>query len=119
MEVRVEISELVRQIIAIRNYIERFLAKAFLHLDHIFAQTVFSRQLIAHGKVVNFLILVHLIVDVGLHTLAGPLDVPLIALCLVHAIRLEHSLHEFSIRLHHLEEHVELRLFILTWLREA
>ena len=68
---------------------------------------------------VYLLVLVYLLVDVVLHGLGGPHDVPFIAFGLVHAVRLKDCLDEPCIGLDHLVEHVELRLLVLAWLREA
>ena len=68
---------------------------------------------------VDLLVLIHGLVDVGLDTLRGPHDIPLVALGLAEAARLHHSLDQLGIGLHHLEEHLELRLLVLTWLGVA
>ena len=65
---------------------------------------------------VDLLVLIHGFIDVRLYALTSPKDVPLVALSLAKTARLHHTLDQFSVGLDHFEEHLELRLLILTWL---
>ena len=58
VKVGVEVCEFVWEDISVGDYIERLLAKLFLHLDNIGAKTVLSSQLAAHREVVYFLVFV-------------------------------------------------------------
>ena len=119
MEVRVEVGKLVGQDVRVGKNIEDLLAEALLHLDDVLAESVFASQLARHREVVNLLVIVHRLINVGLYALARPHYVPFIALCLAQAIRLHDSLDKLSVGLHHLEKHVELGLLVLAWLRVA
>ena len=110
---RVEVGKLVREDVRVRQNIEDFLAEALLHLYDVFAQTVFSSQLIRHREVIDLLVLVHGLVDVRLDALTCPQDVPFITFGLAESTGLHDSLDELGVRLHHLEEHLELCLLVL------
>ena len=116
VEVGVKVSELVRQDVRVRYNIEQIFAEAFLHFNNVFAQSIFSSELIGAGKVVYLLVLVHGFVHEGLKTLRGPEHVPLVALCLAQTIRLHDSFDQLCVGLDHFEKHIELSLFVLTWL---
>ena len=90
MEVGVEVSELIGEDVGVRNDVETVFAELLLHFDNIFAKAVFPGELARAGKVVDFLVLVEVVVDVLLLRLTGPEDVPVVALCLAEAVRLEH-----------------------------
>ena len=82
MEVRVEVGKLVRQDVRVGKDIEDLLAEALLHLDDVLAKSVFASELARHREVVNLLVIIHCLIDVGLYALARPQYVPFIALCL-------------------------------------
>ena len=116
---RVKVGKLIWQNIAVGKNVESFFAEALLHLHDVLAQAVLPRQLIAHREVVDLLVLAHLLIDVAFNTLTRPLDVPLVALRLIHAVCFKNGFDKTRIGFHHFEEHVKLRLLILAWLREA
>lgn len=119
MEVRVEVGKLVRQNVRVRNNVERLFAETLLHLDHIFAQTILSCQLVRAREVIDLLELIHLIVHETFDALRRPQHVPLVAFGLPEAICLHNGLDKLSIGFHHFEKHVELRLLVLARLRVA
>ena len=116
---RVKVGELVWQNVAVGKNVESFLAEAFLHLNDVLAQAVLPRQLVAHREVVDLLVLVHLLIDIALDTLTRPLDIPFVALGLIHAVCFKNGFDKTRVGFHHFEKHVKLRQFILARLREA
>ena len=67
VKVTVEVSELVREDIAVWYDVKLVLAPLLLHLDHVGNQSILPRQLIRVGKVVDLLVLLQLLVDVSVH----------------------------------------------------
>jgi hypothetical protein len=56
--VGVEITKLIRQDVGIRDEVEVGFPKFLLHADHVVAETILARDLVALGEVVDLLVLV-------------------------------------------------------------
>ena len=115
VEVGVEVCELIWKNVRVWNYVEIILSKFFLHLNDIFAKTVFPGQFAWVRKVVYFLVLIQIVIYVLLLWLTRPEHVPVVALGLTKSIRFEHRFHKLCVSLHHLEEQLKLVLLVLTW----
>lgn len=68
MKVTVEISELIGKNIAVRNDVKLLFSVLLLHLDQIVDQSIFPRQLIRIGEMVDLLVLLKLFVNVRVDT---------------------------------------------------
>jgi hypothetical protein len=82
-----KVFKLIRQDISIWHNIEGFPPIAFLHLDHIVAESIFASDLITGGEVVNFLVLIQTFVKIGLATRRTPHYVPLMAFGVPECVR--------------------------------
>lgn len=78
VKVTVEVSELVRQVVGVRDDVEGLFPESVLHLHDVRTQSVFTSQLKAVGEVVYLLILIHVIINVRLKTLTAPQYVPVV-----------------------------------------
>ena len=63
VEVRVKVSKLIRKDVRVGQDVEVLLAETFLHLNNVFTQAVFTRELIRHREVVYFLEFTHGLVE--------------------------------------------------------
>lgn len=99
MEVVVEISKLVWQVVGVRNDIESLLAKPLLHLHHVGAEPVFACQLKTVWKVIDLLEITQIVVDELLVALTAPQQVPIVTLSRHEAIALKRRPHEFGFTL--------------------
>ena len=61
----VEVMELIRQDVRIRNKVELFSTEALLHLHIVIAKTVFSRDFIALREVIDSLEFVETFIEVA------------------------------------------------------
>lgn len=68
MKVTVEISELIGKNIAVRNDVKLLFSVLLLHLDQIVDQSIFPRQLIRIGEMIDLLVLLKLFVNVRVDT---------------------------------------------------
>ena len=106
VKVTVEVSELIWEDVGIGNDVEGLLAEALLHLDDVCAKPIFPRQLEAVWEMIDLLILIHVVVNVGLVALARPEQVPVVRLRLLEAVALEDRPEQLGLAPHQLEEHL-------------
>ena len=81
--------ELVGQNVSIRTKVILRPAEFLLHFHEIKAEAVFSRNFVAHWKVIDALEFVEALVEEALAGAAGPQDVPLVGLCEIKAVGFE------------------------------
>ena len=111
VKMAVEIRKLIWQIVSIGNDVERLFPKPLLHLDDVGAEPVLPGQLKTVWEMVDLLILVQIVVDVGFVRLAAPQDVPVVRLCLLESIVLQYSSQQFVFAFDQFEEHFVFRIF--------
>ena len=75
-----EVVEFLRQDVRVGDKVKLLTAKTFLHLNIVVAESVLPRDLIAHGEVVDALILVEALIQVALARARRPEDIPLVTL---------------------------------------
>lgn len=90
MEMAVKICELVWQIVSIWNDIKGLLAKFLLHLDDIGTKTIFSCELKTVWEMVDLLVVIEALVNVLLIRLTRPEDIPVVSLCWLEGVGLQH-----------------------------
>ena len=92
MEMRVKVSKLIWENVRIRYDVETFFSKFLLHLDHILAKAVFSREFAWIREMIDFLVFMEVVVYVLLLGLTSPKYVPIMALCLTKSVSFKHWL---------------------------
>jgi hypothetical protein len=102
--VGVKVPELVRKNVGVWDEVKVALTEFLLHTDHVVAQAVLPRNLIALWKVVNLLVLIQALVEVALAGRGAPEDVPLMRLRVRETVALEDRSKEFVIESQHLVE---------------
>ena len=68
----IKISEFVWKIVRIWNDVEWLLAILFLHFDYVCTKSILSGELIAARKMIDLLVIIQVIIDIGLIALAAP-----------------------------------------------
>jgi hypothetical protein len=106
----VKVSKLIRQVVCVRNNVEVVLTELFLHLHDVGTKSVFAGQLETVGEMVDLLILVHVVINIGLKALTAPQDIPVVRLSLHEAVGLQHRPEQLGLTLDKLEEHLHLAL---------
>lgn len=93
LEMRVEISKLFREHICIRYKVKVVLPVSLLHAHDILAQLVLSRDFIRGWEVVDLLVFIETLVEVGLAGAVAPEQVPIVRLSGEEGIRLQDRTH--------------------------
>ena len=100
-----EIMELLRQNVSVRDEIKLVFPEALLHLDIVVAQAVFARDFVALREMVDALVLVQALVHVTFARGGGPAKVPLVRLSHGESIGLEYRSYKPSLAFKNLVEH--------------
>jgi hypothetical protein len=79
VEVGIEVGEFIGQDVCVWDDVEGFFAELFLHFYDIGAEAVFSSEFGAHGEMIDLLVLVEIVVNMGFEALGRPEDVPVVA----------------------------------------
>ena len=106
-EVRVELIELARQHISVRDEVVLFAAELFLRLHKVEAEAVLPRDLVAHGEVVYSLELVEALIEERLARAGGPEHVPLVRVSVSEVVRLEQTAHQLGVAIKQFVKHLE------------
>ena len=85
----VKVPELVREDVGVWDEVKIALPELLLHADHVVAQAILSRDLIALREMVYLLVLVQALVEVALAARGAPEDVPLVRLRVAETIAFE------------------------------
>lgn len=83
---RIEVSKLLWKDIGIWDKVEIVLAMPLLHLHYVLAQVVLSSDLIAGGEVVDLLVLIQSLIEIGFAAAIAPKDIPLVRLRVIEVI---------------------------------
>ena len=106
VEMAVEVSELIWQVVGVRDDVEGLSAILFLHGHDVLTQSILASQLKTVGKVVDLLELVQVLIDIVLVGLTRPNDGPIVILSLLEAVGLQDCPDELCFTLHQLEQHL-------------
>lgn len=97
----IKVGEFVGKDVGIRHEIEGRFSMSFLHSYHIEAETIFARNFITLGKMIDFLIFIEPLILVALERAGGPKQVPLVALGVRKAVVLQDGAHHFVFEADH------------------
>jgi len=96
LEMGVEITELIRKDVSIRDEVILLFSEFLLHLNDIYTESVFSGDLIRLREMIDLLELVETFINVRLATCRRPQNVPFMAFCMTESVG-------FKSRAHHLD----------------
>jgi hypothetical protein len=106
-EVSVELIELRRQHISVRDKVVLFAAELLLGLDEIEAESVFACDLVTHREVIYPLELVESLVQEGLAWTWWPEDIPLVRVRIAEVISFQKTADKFGVTIQQLVQHFE------------
>lgn len=100
----VEVSELIRQYVCVRDYVELLFPILLLHLHYVKAESVFPSQLVRLREVIDLLALDEPLILLQLQGLAGPENIPVVvALSMKEAVVFQDCANQASVCLDKLE----------------
>jgi hypothetical protein len=100
----VEVTELVRKDVCVRNEIIILLPVSFLHSDHVEAKSILPGDLVRLREMVNLLIFVQSFIKVAFARGGAPEDIPFMGLCVLEPIHFEHGPDQLIIKSEHFEK---------------
>ena len=100
----IEISKLIWKVVRIWNYVESFFAVFLLHFDDVCTKPIFSCELVAAWKMIDLLVVIQVIINVGLEALAAPQHCPIMGLSLLESVCLKDGAQEFCLASYQFEE---------------
>lgn len=103
---RVEIVELLRQDVSVRDEVKLVFSESLLHFHVVVAQAVFSRDLITLREVIDALVLIKALIHVALTRRGRPAQVPFVRLSHSECVCLKNRSNQASLTLQDFVKHL-------------
>ena len=89
MKVGKEVREFVRQHVGVGYDVEIRLSELLLHSQNIQAKAIFSSNFVTRWEVIDLLVLIQPIIQVGLSTCVRPQHIPIVTFCMSKPVALK------------------------------